>query len=79
MTERNRSDCKYVDIFTHRVGSIGAPSRRSVFVRGRVTKQWELGKITERNTKANIFPEGSVGIKATINLNKKWRLKIYNG
>jgi hypothetical protein len=26
--ERNGSDCKYVEISTHRVGSIGAPSRR---------------------------------------------------
>jgi hypothetical protein len=33
MTERNRSDCKYVEIFAHRVGSIGAPSRRTVFIR----------------------------------------------
>jgi hypothetical protein len=30
--ERNRSDCKYVEIFTHRVGSIGAPSRRTVCI-----------------------------------------------
>jgi hypothetical protein len=30
--ERNVSDCKYVEIFTHRVGSIGAPSRRTVFI-----------------------------------------------
>jgi hypothetical protein len=26
--ERNCSDCKYVENFTHHVGSIGAPSRR---------------------------------------------------
>jgi hypothetical protein len=30
--ERNGSDCKYVEIFTHRVRSIGAPSRRTVFI-----------------------------------------------
>jgi hypothetical protein len=32
MIERNDSDCKYVEMFTHRVGSIGAPSRRTVFI-----------------------------------------------
>jgi hypothetical protein len=32
--ERNGSECKYVEIFTHRAGSIGAPSRRTVFVKG---------------------------------------------
>jgi hypothetical protein len=37
--ERNGSDCKYVEIFTHRVGSIGASSRRTVFVSGTNTKQ----------------------------------------
>jgi hypothetical protein len=36
--ERNGSDCKYVEMFTHRVGSIGAPSR-TVFIRGTNTKQ----------------------------------------
>jgi hypothetical protein len=28
MIERNLSDCKYVEIFTHHVGSIGAPSKK---------------------------------------------------
>jgi hypothetical protein len=32
MIQGNCSDCKYVEIFTHRVGSIGAPSRRPVFI-----------------------------------------------
>jgi hypothetical protein len=36
--ERNVSDCKYVEIFTHRVGSIGAPSR-IVFIRGTNTEE----------------------------------------
>jgi hypothetical protein len=30
----NCSDCKYVEIFTHRVGSISSPSRRIGFIRG---------------------------------------------
>jgi hypothetical protein len=30
--ERNVSDCKYVEIFTHCPGSIGAPSGRTVFI-----------------------------------------------
>jgi hypothetical protein len=31
--EENSFDFKYVEIFTHHVGSIGAPSRRTVFIR----------------------------------------------
>jgi hypothetical protein len=65
MMERNRSDCKYVEIFTHHVGSIGAPSRRAVFIRGTNTRQ------AGRNTKANIFQKGSAGFKVTIDLIKK--------
>jgi hypothetical protein len=54
--ERKRSKCKYVEIFTHRhVGSIGAPSRRTVFVRGTSAEQRESPNIAGRNTKANIF------------------------
>jgi hypothetical protein len=69
--ERNGSECKYVEISTHRVGSIGAPSRRTVFIRGTNTKQLEVHKIVGRNTKANIFQNVSAGVKATIELNKK--------
>jgi hypothetical protein len=69
--ERNGSDCKYVEIFTHRVGSIGAPSRRTVFIRGTNTKQWEVSKIAGRCTKANIFQKGSAAFKAMIDQNKK--------
>jgi hypothetical protein len=64
--ERNGSECKFVEIFTHRVGSIGAPSRRTVFIRGTNTKQLEVPKIVGRNTKATIFQKGSAGFKATI-------------
>jgi hypothetical protein len=70
VTERNRSDCKYVEIFTHRVGSIDAPNRRTGFIRGTNTKQWEVHKIAGRNTKANIFQEGCAGFKVTIDMNK---------
>jgi hypothetical protein len=69
--ERNSSECKYVEIFTHRFGSIGAPSIRTVFIRGTNTKQLEVPKIAGRNTKTNIFQKGSAGFKATIDLNKK--------
>jgi hypothetical protein len=55
MIERNGSDCKYVEIFTHHVGGIGAQSRRTVFIRGTNTKQWEVPNIAGRNTKANIL------------------------
>jgi hypothetical protein len=39
--KRNSSKFKYVEIFTHHVGSIGAPSRRTVFVRGTSAEQRE--------------------------------------
>jgi hypothetical protein len=70
--ERNGSDCKYVEIFTHRVGSTGAPSRRIVFIRGTNTKLLEVPNIVSRNTMINIFQEGSAGFKAMINLKKKY-------
>jgi hypothetical protein len=44
MMERNRSDCKYVEIFTHHVGSLGAPSRGTVF-RGTNAKSREVSNI----------------------------------
>jgi hypothetical protein len=50
MIQWKGSDCKDVEIFTHRVGSIGAPSRRTVFIRGTHTKQWEVPKIAGRDT-----------------------------
>jgi hypothetical protein len=75
MTERNGSDCKYVEIFTHRVGSIGAPSR-TVFIKGTNTKQCEVPKIAGRNTEANIFQTGSAGFKATVDLNKEKCIKV---
>jgi hypothetical protein len=53
MIERNGSDIIYMEIFTHHVGSIDAPSRRIVFIRGTNTKQWEVPNIAGRNTKAN--------------------------
>jgi hypothetical protein len=46
---------KYVEIFTHHVGSMGTLSRRTVFVRGTSAEQREFSKIAGRNTKANIF------------------------
>jgi hypothetical protein len=49
MIERNGTDCKYVELFTHRVGSIGAPSRRTVFIRGINTKQFEIPKIAVKD------------------------------
>jgi hypothetical protein len=70
MSERNGSDCEYIEIFTHCVGSRGAPSKRTVFVRGTNTKQLEVPKIAGRNTKANIFQKGRAGFKATIDLKK---------
>jgi hypothetical protein len=70
VTERNGSECRYVEIFTHRVGSIGAPSR-TVFIRGSNTKLWEVPKIAGRNMKAKIFQKRSAGFKTTLDLNKR--------
>jgi hypothetical protein len=64
--EKIRSDCKYVEIFTHRVGSTGAPSRRRVFVRETNTKLWEVPNTASRNTKTDIFQDETAGFKATI-------------
>jgi hypothetical protein len=71
MIKRNSSDCKYVKIFNHRVGSIGAPSRRTVFIWGTNAKRWEVPNMASRDTKTNIFQDGSAGFKATIGLSKK--------
>jgi hypothetical protein len=68
MLERKGSNCKYVEIFTH---SLGATSRRTVFIKGTNNKQWEVPKIAGRDTKANIVQKGSAKCKATIYLNKK--------
>jgi hypothetical protein len=38
MIERNRSGYKYIEIFTHYVGSMGASSRKTVFIGGASTK-----------------------------------------
>jgi hypothetical protein len=44
-----------VEIFTHHIGSIGAPRRRTVFVRGPGAEQREFPEIAGRKMKANIF------------------------
>jgi hypothetical protein len=49
MIERNGSNCKYDEIFTHRVGSAGAPSRRTMFIRGTHSNK------TVHNILQNIF------------------------
>jgi hypothetical protein len=71
MIERNGSDCKYVEIFTHHVGSIGAPSRRTVFIRGTNTKLWEAPNIASRKKKTDLFQERSTGFKPMIDLIKR--------
>jgi hypothetical protein len=66
MIERNSSDCKCVERFTHNFGSIGAPSRKTMFSSGTNSKQQEAPKISGRKKKANIFQKGSAGFKSTI-------------
>jgi hypothetical protein len=66
--ERIGSKYKYVSNITDHVGSIGAPSRSAVFIRGTSIKRWEFPKIAGRNTKANIFQMVSARFKATTDL-----------
>jgi hypothetical protein len=70
MIKRNRSDCKYVKIFTRHVCRIGAKSRRTVFVTGTNAKRLEVPNVASRDTKTNIFQKRSAGFKPTIGLNK---------
>jgi hypothetical protein len=53
VSESNGSDCKYVESFTHRVGSTGAPSRRTVFIRGTNIKQWKVNNSNNNNNNNN--------------------------
>jgi hypothetical protein len=76
MVESNHSDCKYVEMFTHHIGSIGLPRRRTVFVRGSNTELYVVPNIMSRNRKSNIFREGSAGFKATIDMNKEKYIKV---
>jgi hypothetical protein len=76
MIDRNHSDWKYVEIFTHRFCTIGAPSRMTVFIRGTNTKFWEVPNIASRNTQTNIFQVGSAGFKAAIDWSRK---KVHQG
>jgi hypothetical protein len=65
MIQRDRSACKYVEIFTHRVGSKGAPRG------GTNAKSREGSNMASRNTKTSIIQKGGAGFKATINLNEE--------
>jgi hypothetical protein len=78
VTDRNGLDCKYVDSFTHRAGSIGAPSRRAMFIRGTNTKQWEAPKVAGRKTKANIFQKGSENNNNNNNNNNNVSICVLN-
>jgi hypothetical protein len=51
MIERNGSDCKYVEIFTHHAGSTGAPSRRTDFSEGQTpnVKKSQILRVGTRN------------------------------
>jgi hypothetical protein len=77
MIERNGSDCKYVEIFTHRLGSIGAPSRRTVFIRGTNTKQLAVPKIAGKNTKSNFWQKENAEFKATTDLQRNMHQDVY--
>jgi ribosomal protein L14E/L6E/L27E len=76
MIERNRPKCNHVEIFTHYAGSVDAPSRRTVYLRGTKTKLHEVPDIMSRNTKTSIFREGSARFKAMIKTKKKNHIKV---
>jgi hypothetical protein len=68
MIERNRSGGKYVEIFTHRVGCIGAPSRRTVFVRGMDAKRWEVPNMASRPTINNRSRMSNLGLEEQVSI-----------
>jgi hypothetical protein len=62
--ERNGSDCTYVEIFTHEVGSIGAPSRRTVFITGTIIIQFD-SLYTLRNIRLPLYRSDYILVKQT--------------
>jgi hypothetical protein len=52
--ERNGSDCKNVEIFIHHVGSAGAPSRKTLFIRG-TADMLRIFSRTSINTRTIIY------------------------
>jgi hypothetical protein len=68
MIERSRSDCEGVEIFTHRVGSIGASRRGTVFFRGMGAKSREVTNMASSNAKTTTFQKRGAGFKAASNL-----------
>jgi hypothetical protein len=69
MSERNWFELKYIDVFTHRVGSVGSPSRRRMFNGGANTEHRKISNIASGDTKTNNFQTERAGSGATINLN----------
>jgi hypothetical protein len=68
MTKRDGSDCEYVEIFSHRIGSICTQSRGTALVGRTDAKQGKVPNIPMRNTVANNIRDGRAGFKATIGL-----------
>jgi hypothetical protein len=50
MTKRDGSDCEYIEVFPHRIGSICTPSRGKKLVGRTDAKQGKVPNITKRNT-----------------------------
>jgi hypothetical protein len=53
MIDTNSSDCTYVEIFTHRAGRVGAPSKWTVFLTATNTKLREVHLIASRKMNIN--------------------------
>jgi hypothetical protein len=64
MFERNWFEYKYIDVFTHRVGSVGSPSRRRMFNGDTNTEHRNSLTQVSEDPKTNIFQQ-----EATINQN----------
>jgi hypothetical protein len=76
MTKIDGSDCEYVEIFPHRIGSISTPSRGTALVGRTDAKQGKFPNITMRNTEVNNIYEGRAGFQTTIGLYEKKSIKV---
>jgi hypothetical protein len=70
MMERNRSDCKHVEILPTALAAQAHRAEGQCLLEGHALNVEKSMYISSRNTKINIFQDGSAGFKATIDLKK---------
>jgi hypothetical protein len=71
MIEINRSDRKYVEIFTYYVGSMGASAEERCLLEGQTLNAGKSLTLRVGTRRRNIFQEERAGFKATTDVNKK--------